>query len=149
LTITRKDTDITAGVPGLSLSGLFVLLSALALPLARRRGAPRARAGRLFCLAVVMIAAIILTWEVIVEVVTTTAKAGPTSSVIPGAGSVRVPIIVISAATMVLVIATAAALLRLAGVRPTPPHPDSPAAGGTAGRARASSAGPSPRATKG
>ena len=29
---------MTAGVPGLGLSGLFVLLSALALPLARRRG---------------------------------------------------------------------------------------------------------------
>ena len=117
-------------MPGLGLSGLFVLLSALALPLTRRRGVP---VGRLFGLAAVMAAAIILTWEVITVVVTATAS-GTTAGAahplgngvpiaIPGASSVRVPILVISASIMVLLIATGAALLRLIGVRPTPSPP--------------------------
>jgi hypothetical protein len=122
-------------VPGLGLSGLFVLLSALALPLTRRRGVP---VGRLFGLAAVMTAAIILTWEVIVVAVTATAtatatgaaKAGATHPLgngvpvaVPGSSSVRVPIIVLSASILVLVIATGAALLRMVGVRPTPSPP--------------------------
>ena len=120
-------------MPGLGLSGLFVLLSALALPLTRRRGVP---VGRLFGLAAVMAAAIILTWEVIVVAVTATAtatgaaKAGTTHPIgngvpiaIPGSSSVRVPIIVLSVSILVLVIATGAALLRMVGVRPTPSPP--------------------------
>ena len=121
-------------MPGLGLSGLFVLLSALALPLTRRRGVP---VGRLFGLAAVMVAAIILTWEVIVVAVTATAtaKAGATHSLgngdpvaVPGSSPVRVPIIVLSASILVLVIATGAALLRMVGVRPTPSPPPLPTA---------------------
>ena len=113
-----------------------MLLSALALPLARRRGVPVAR---LFRLAVIMAAAIILTWEVIVVMVTqvpAAATAGSAHSVTGTAhsfsgtidihamnGSLRVPIIAISASIMVLVIATGAALLRLVGVKPTPTPP--------------------------
>lgn len=92
------------------------------------------RVGRLFWLAVIMTAAIIVTWEVIIEVVTTTAtaKAGAAHAVSGFSatiavhaihGSWRVPIIAISASIMVLVIATGAALLRLAGVKPTPSPP--------------------------
>ena len=123
-------------MPGLGLSGLFVLLSALALPLTHRRGVP---VGRLFGLAAVMAAAIILTWEVIVVAVTATAtgtaKAGATHSLgngvpvgVPGSSSVRVPIIVLSVSILVLVIATGAALLRMVGVRPTPSPPPLPTA---------------------
>ena len=129
---TRKDTEITAGVPGLGLSGLFVLLSGLVLPLARRRRGSRVPVARLFGLAVIMTAAIIVTWEVIVVAVTATgtAKAGATHPLgngdpvaVPGSSPVRVPIIVLSVSILVLVIATGAALLRMVGVRPTPSPP--------------------------
>jgi hypothetical protein len=135
---TRRGTDITAGIPGLGLSGLFVLLSALSLPLAHRGRDTRAVVARLFRLAVIMAAAIILTWEAIVEAYTALhparppsaqpaghapAGAGPGSWHLPGIGPWHLPIIAISLAIIVLVIATAEALLQLVGVKPTPTPP--------------------------
>jgi hypothetical protein len=106
-----------------------VLLSAFALPLARRRAlrrGPRVRIGRLFWMAVVMAAAIILSWEAIVEAVTVLhagAHAPSIGGALGGHGLWRLPIIAISASIMVLVIATAEALLHLVGVKPTPTPP--------------------------
>jgi hypothetical protein len=124
---TRKDTDITAGVPGLGLSGLFVLLSGLALPLARRWRGQRVPVARLFGLAVIMIAAIIVTWEVIFGVATALHTAAPTRSLGGGTlvshSSRGLPIIAISFSILVLLIATGEALLHLVGVRPTPTPP--------------------------
>ena len=58
---------MTAGVPGLGLSGLFVLLSALALPLARRRKRTRGRVAALFRLGLVMTAAVIASWQIFIH----------------------------------------------------------------------------------
>jgi hypothetical protein len=123
-------------VPGLGLSGLFVLLSALSLPLARRGRGSRAAVARLFRLAVIMAAAIVLTWEVIVEAVTALhparavparppggAVASPGFWHLPGIGSWHLPIIAVSLAIIVLLIATAEALLQLVGAKPTPTPP--------------------------
>ena len=129
---TRRDTDIIAGVPGLGLSGLFVLLSGLALPLAHRWRGRRVPVARLFGLAVIMIAAIIVTWEVIFGIATALHTAAPTRSLGGGTlvshSSRGLPIIAISASILVLLIATGEALLHLVGVRPTPtPPPVEPA----------------------
>ena len=123
---TRRDTEITAGVPGLGLSGLFVLLSGLVLPLARLRRGPRVPVTRLFGLAVIMTAAIIVTWEVIfgaAALLHTAAPARPLSGTLAGHGPGRLPIIAVSASIMLLVIATGEVLLHLVGVRPTPTPP--------------------------
>ena len=123
---TRKDTEITAGVPGLGLSGLFVLLSGLVLPLARRRRGSRVPVARLFGLAVIMTAAIIVTWEVIfgaAALMHTAVPARPLSGTPAGHGLGRLPIIVVSVSIMLLVIATGEVLLHLVGVRPTPTPP--------------------------
>ena len=123
----RKDTDITAGVPGLGLSGLFVLLSGLALPLARRWRGQRVPVARLFGLAMIMIAAIIVTWELIFGVAAALHTAAPARSLGGGTlvshSSRGLPIIAISASILVLLIATGEALLHLVGVRPTPTPP--------------------------
>ena len=118
-------------MPGLGLSGLFVLLSALALPLARRRGHHR-RKGRLFWLAVIMAAAIMLTWEAIFEAYTAlntaaAVPAHPQGGILTGHGPWQLPIVAVSAAIMVLVIAAGEALLQLVGARltPTPPPVES------------------------
>jgi len=104
-----------------------VLLSGLVLPLARRRRGQRVPVARLFGLAVIMIAAIIVTWELIFGVVTALHTAAPTRSLGGGTlvshGSRGLPIIAISASILVLLIATGEALLHLVGVRPTPTPP--------------------------
>src|SRR5262249_50306920 len=69
---------ITAGVPGLGLSGLFVLLSGLALPLARRWRGQGVPVARLFGLAAIMTAAIIVTWVMIFGAATALHTAAPT-----------------------------------------------------------------------
>jgi hypothetical protein len=123
---TRKDTEITAGVPGLGLSGLFVLLSGLVLPLARRRRGPRGPVARLFGLAVIMTAAIIVTWEMIfgaAALLHTAVPAPPLSGTPDGHGPWRLPIIAVSVSIMLLVIATGEVLLHLVGARPTPTPP--------------------------
>jgi hypothetical protein len=122
---TRRDTEITAGIPGLGLSGLFALLCGLSLPLARRRRVPVAR---LLGLSVVMTAAVVLTWEVIVEGITIAHGAGiiqshGVTSRILGHGFWQVPVIAISASIMVLLIAAGEALLHLVGIKPTPTPP--------------------------
>lgn len=123
---TRKDTEITAGIPGLGLSGLFALLCALGLPLAPHRR--RVPVTRLLGLAVVMAAGVLLTWEAIVEGVTVLHGTGVVSNrsfttATLGHGFWQVPVIAISSSVMVLLIAAGEVLLHLVGVRPTPTPP--------------------------
>ncbi|MBO0831178.1 MAG: hypothetical protein J2P28_04915 [Actinobacteria bacterium] len=115
-----------AGVPGLGLSGLFVLLSALALPLARRPTARRVQVARLFTLAVIMTAAVILSWEAIVATVDAIhigGHAAPVIATMAGNAIWRRPVIVVSVTVMIAVLAMAQALLHLVGVQPTPTPP--------------------------
>lgn len=116
---------MTAGIPGLGLSGLFALLCALGLPLARGRRVP---ITRLLGLAVVMAAGVLLTWEAIVEGITVLHGTGVVSnrsftSATLGHGFWQVPVIAISSSIMVLLIAAGEALLHLVGVKPTPTPP--------------------------
>ena len=123
---TRKDTEITAGVPGLGLSGLFVLLSGLVLPLARRRRGSRVPVARLFGLAVIMTAAIIVTWAVLFRAATAlhaTAPTRPLGGTVVSHDSQGLPILAISVSIMLLLIATGEVLRLLVGVRPTPTPP--------------------------
>ena len=130
---------MTAGVPGLGLSGLFVLLSALALPLARRGGLPRGRLIALFKLGVVMSLAVIASWQAMSEAFTfinhdaSSAHGHAPAGLVLGVWSWPAPVVVISTSVMVLVILAGEALLHLVGTRltPTPPPvtaigPDTP-----------------------
>jgi hypothetical protein len=130
---------VSAGVPGLGLSGLFVLLSALALPLARRRGPPRRRVAALFTLGVVMSAVAMASWRAVAEAVTiihhpaTRAHGHRPAPTFLGPASWPALVLVISASIMVLVLLAAEALLHLVGVTPTPtPPPVTPLAQTTA-----------------
>jgi hypothetical protein len=116
---------LTAGVPGLGLSGLFVLMSALALPAVRRNGAPRRRVAVLFRLGVIMSVAVIGTWQAI-SATTFTLIGHGSAGLLLGGWSWPAPIIVISAAVMLLVILASEALLHLVGVRLTPTPPPVP-----------------------
>ena len=107
-----------------------MLLSGLALPLARRwRGLRQGQpvpVARLFGLAVIMTAAIIVTWEVIFGAASlwhTAVPTRPLGGTLAGHGPGRLPIIAISASIMLLLIATGEVLLHLVGVRPTPTPP--------------------------
>lgn len=122
---TRRDTDITAGIPGLGLSGLFALLCALTLPLARRGRVP---VTRLLGLAVVMVAGVLLTWECLVEAITVLHGSHPGtghsfSRAVLGYGIWQIPVIAVSASIMILLVAAGEALLHLVGVKPTPTPP--------------------------
>lgn len=122
----RKDTEITAGIPGLGLSGLFALLCALGLPLAPHRR--RVPVTRLLGLAVVMAAGVLLTWEAIVEGITVLHSTRVVSNhsfttATLGHGFWQVPVIAISSSIMVLLIAAGEALPHLVGVKPTPTPP--------------------------
>ena len=103
-----------------------MLLSGLILPLARRRRGPRVPVARLFGLAMIMTAAIIVTWEVIfgaASLLHTAVPTRPLGGTLAGHGPGRLPIIAVSASIMLLVIATGEVLLHLVGVRPTPTPP--------------------------
>ena len=113
-----------------------MLLSGLALPLARRwRGLRQGQpvpVARLFGLAVIMTAAIIVTWAVIfgaAALLHTAVPARPLAGTVASHGPGRLPIIAVSASIMLLVIATGEVLLHLVGVRPTPTPPPIEAAG--------------------
>jgi len=118
---------MTAGVPGLGLSGLFTLLCALVLPVNRRK-AP-SPIGRLVTLAVVMGATLIVTSEGVAVVMRelgrkiTAAHGQHTAGIVVWPEIWRAPVIVISASIMVLVLAVGEALLHLVGTRPTPTPP--------------------------
>jgi len=118
-----------AGIPGLGLSGLFVLLSALGLPFARRRAPVRRPSSTLFKLAVFMTAITIVLWQAVSGVITlihpdpSSGHAHRMAGSALGAGPWPVPILLISVALMILVVLGAEALLHLVGVTLTPTPP--------------------------
>jgi len=125
----RKDTEVSAGIPGLGLSGLFVLLSALALPFARRRSGSGWPYKNLLILGVVMSALSIVLWQACSEVVTLIhphTSNGHSHHSVGGTltgGAWSAPLILISLSIMVLVVLGAEALSRLIGVTLTPTPP--------------------------
>jgi hypothetical protein len=118
---------MTAGVPGLGLSGLFTLLSALYLPLNRRK-AP-SPVGRLVKLAVAMGVVLLLASTAFTDAVAAFGNhvvASPSrhlAGIFSSSGTWRVPLILVSAAIMLLLLAAGEALLHLVGPRPTPTPP--------------------------
>jgi hypothetical protein len=126
---TRRGTEVTAGVPGLGLSGLFVLMSALALPLARRGGLPRGRLITLFKLGVVMSVTVIASWQAMSKALAfinhdaSSAHGHAPAGLVLGVWSWPAPVVVISASVMVLVIFAGEVLFQLVGTRLTPTPP--------------------------
>ena len=115
---------MNAGLPGLGLSGLFVLLSALTLPLVHwlrspRQKARRPKVGPLFALAAGITAAAVVSWMLLAFVVDLTNPSrshGSTASF----GIFGVPVIVVSLGILALLLALPEVLLRVLGTRPTP-----------------------------
>jgi uncharacterized membrane protein YidH (DUF202 family) len=108
---------MTAGVPGLGLSGLFALLSALALPITRRNTDRRRQVLTAFVFAIVISVALLGAWEVASMVAAAVSRSGrdtPTG----------VPIMLISMALMFGVVGMAEGLFQVLTARPTPtPEP--------------------------
>jgi peptidoglycan/LPS O-acetylase OafA/YrhL len=100
---------VTAGIPGLGLSGLFMLASALMLPFLRRRNrrASRRRSagGRLVAMAVAMGALVSGVW-----VFVGAPRSGP-------------PLVLVSLAILGAILAVAELALHLIGAEPTPTPP--------------------------
>jgi len=108
---------MTAGVPGLGLSGLFALLSALVLPALPRGSRRRRQVVPLFVLALVITAAVLGSWELISALVGTAGRDGKAVSI---SGQAGVPILVISLTLMCAVIGVAETLHLVVGLTPTP-----------------------------
>jgi hypothetical protein len=108
---------MTAGVPGLGLSGLFALLSALALPLTRRDAPRRRQMVAPFVLAVVISVAVVAAWQMVAALVAVAARSGH-------AAHGGVPILVISVAVVCEIVAYAEVVFRVFPHQPTPsPEP--------------------------
>jgi hypothetical protein len=120
---------MTAGIPGVGLSGLFIILSALALPLARRTDTPHRRVGTPFKLGVVMTVCAVVTWQAISEAVTLFHHQAMSTHGHRFAGGISTVgfwpahVLVISVSIMVLVLLGAEALLHVVGVKLTPTPP--------------------------
>lgn len=120
---------MTAGVPGLGLGGLFALLAALYLPLLRT-GSKRG-SGRLFAMAIVIVAAALLAWQCVSWLYTAVSSGQPAPIGHGKTGGVAmamqplgqlfgVPVIVISLVLMTLLLVAGEVLFRVLGVRRTP-----------------------------
>jgi hypothetical protein len=117
---------MSAGLPGLGLSGLFVLLTALALPAVHHLRSPRpakpARFGALFALAVSIAAVAVLSWMLLAFVVDEVQPSQRHGSV----GSFQIfgaPVIAASLAILTAILLLPEVLLHLLGTRPTPKVP--------------------------
>jgi len=122
---------MTAGLPGIGLSGLWALASALFIPIDRiiaRHDRSRSDPPRtLFTFGVVIVAAIVLSWEVVVRLVH--AIGGESASAhhqlnMPSAGQPLFPTTLVISLGIILVVVGAAELLLRAvrpSLTPTPP----------------------------
>lgn len=146
---------MTAGVPGLGLSGLFVMLTAIAMPLWRVRGkTSRVRPVRvrsILLLAALIGAATWLVWQalsIVSERVAGTHRHGHANF-----GSLfGVPVILISLALLAAIIGAAEVAARVLPARPTPKNPPVPSVRTAARRdptaiATTKTTVPAPRAT--
>jgi len=124
---------VTAGVPGLGLSGLFVMLSVIVMPAWRTKHRARAQVRPVRVLPLLAIATAIaattwLTWEA-VSLGLHHASTGSTGSTRPhGHASFivsffGVPVILISLAILIAVVGLAELLAHTVEARPTPTAP--------------------------
>jgi hypothetical protein len=123
---------MSAGLPGLGLSGLFVLLSALGNPIIqlarrRRRQAGRTRVGPIFALSVAMAMAIMGIWDGLfrgAEVL------GYQPSHHSGANApipfASVPVVLVSLSILAAIVTTAELALHVSRPRTTPTPPPLP-----------------------
>jgi hypothetical protein len=102
---------MTAGLPGLGLNGLFVILCTLAIPL-RRSSPPASRRGRLVAMAVVISVATLALWHFGLAALTH----GPTI----GLG---VPAIVVTLGILGMVLLVPELQYRVQGTNATPTPP--------------------------
>ena len=110
---------MSAGLPGLGLSGFFVMLCALVMPAFRKRS-DRRRWLVLFGFAIVLIGVIVVAWMSMSEIAGRVAPHGKHSS---GATFFGVPIIAASLAILAVILVVPEVLLRTIGTRPTPALP--------------------------
>jgi len=114
---------VTAGVPGLGLSGLFLVASVLVMPLLRRRpGEVRpTRRRALVVLAVAIAAATWGTWALVAGAV----GAGREGARAAGLGGTHagVPALLVSIAIVALILAVTEILALVLRPRPTPTEP--------------------------
>jgi hypothetical protein len=116
---------MTAGLPAMGLSGLFMLLTALLVPLVQF-ARPRAlrgdrRAIRLFLLAAASVLTAAAVWVLLRLVAPSVPRLFPESAW--HVGSLVAPAIVISLLILASVLVVPEGLLRTIGTRPTPPLP--------------------------
>src|SRR4051812_16839372 len=118
---------MSAGLPGLGLSGLFVLLSALVLPLAhgfrsRTSLGHRVRIAPLLGLTAAITAAALCSWWIVALLVHTVVSSGSKTS--SGAAEIYgVPVIVVSLGILAVVLVLPEVLLHTIGTKPTPAVP--------------------------
>jgi len=130
---------VSAGLPGLGLSGLFVLLSAMATPIFElaRRGrcrADRMRVLRIFALSVVMVIAVVGVWNGIILVAKVVAHhSSPRLSAAGSTPIASVPVLVLSLGIILAIVVAAELARHVVKPRFTPTPPPIPFRG-TAGR---------------
>jgi len=114
---------VTAGVPGLGLSGLFLMASILVMPLLRRRpGEARpARRRGLLMLAVAIAAATWGAWALVAIAVGAGRKGAGAAGL--GGTVAGIPALAISVAIVGLVLAATEILALILHPRPTPTEP--------------------------
>lgn len=118
---------MTAGVPGLGLSGLFVLICAVVMPLrAARRHEPAAHPVRplgMLGIAAVIIAAVWLTWLTASSVVQRVSTGDGRHQAGPLGEFFGLPLVVVSLAILATVLLGAELASHIVATRPTPTDP--------------------------
>lgn len=116
---------MTAGVPGLGLSGLFLMASIIVMPFLRRRPAEVRSTPRrgLFGLAAAIAVATWASWTLVAVGVGIGTGADGTRSASLGGTVAGMPAILVSLALVALLVAITEILARLLPHRPTPSEP--------------------------
>jgi hypothetical protein len=128
---------MSAGFPGLGLSGLFALLSALGTPIVqvarrRQRGAGQTSMGSIFALSVAMAIAIVGIWDGLIRgVMLLGYRPSHHSRATAPSEFASVPVVLISLCILVAIVATAELALHVSKPRTTPTPPPIPFPGGT------------------
>ncbi|MCL2393716.1 MAG: hypothetical protein FWC87_03420 [Acidimicrobiaceae bacterium] len=121
---------MSAGLPGLGLSGLFILLSALGSPIVelirRRRRAGQTPVRRLFVLSVVMVFAVVGIWYAILPLIREFGRHSFHSSGGISTPVASIPVIVVSLFIILVIVAAAELALHVVTPRPTPTPPPVP-----------------------
>jgi len=122
---------MSAGLPGLGLSGLFVLISGLCAPFTRVVGRHRprvrpTRVGPLFALSVVITIAVVGVWESVLIAAELLGLTPTHRSATTSAGSAPVPVLLVSLCIVAAIVAIAELALLLGRCRATPTPPPIP-----------------------